>query len=171
MSFETSDAMVEMADALALDGQPDAAFDGLCSVVRRLIGVRLFSVMVLDNAAGDVARVYSNQPQAYPVGGRKPLQKLSRWGEQVLRHGQPYLGRTHADIAEAFFDHELIRSLGCGSVINLPVRWDDRIIGTINILDAEHAYDTQSLTRVQPLAPLTIAPMLLACRNLAPTGE
>ena len=40
-----------------------------------------------------------------------------------------------------FFDHALIASLGWGSVLNLPVVWDGRTLGTINLLHEEGWYD------------------------------
>jgi hypothetical protein len=59
----------------------------------------------------------------------------------VLRDHTPYLGRTAEDIRAVFFDHELIASLGCASVLNLPVVWDGRILGTLNLLHEAHWYD------------------------------
>ena len=54
---------------------------------------------------------------------------------------QPYLGRTFAEVRAVFFDHALIASLGCGSVLNVPVVWDGRSLGTINLLHEEGWYD------------------------------
>jgi len=90
--------------------------------------------------SGDSERVYTTHPREYPVGGRKALNPTP-WAEQVLRRQQPYLGRTAADIREVFFDHALIASLGCGSVLNLPVVWDGRSLGAINLLHEEGWYD------------------------------
>jgi hypothetical protein len=59
----------------------------------------------------------------------------------VLTRQQPYLGRTPADVQSVFFDHALIASLGCGSVLNVPVVWDGRTLGTINLLHEEGWYD------------------------------
>ena len=40
-----------------------------------------------------------------------------------MQGGQPYIGRNRTDIQYVFFDYELIWSLGCESVLNMPVRW------------------------------------------------
>jgi hypothetical protein len=76
----------------------------------------------------------------YPVAGRKTL-NATFWSRQVLEERRPYLGRTAADIRSVFFDHELIASLGCASVLNLPVVWNDRVLGTINLLHEAEWYD------------------------------
>jgi hypothetical protein len=76
------------------------------------------------------------------VGGRKALNRTP-WTEQVLRRQQPYVGRTAADVRAVFFDHALIASLGCGSVLNVPVVWDGRTLGTINLLHEDGWYDAE----------------------------
>ncbi|MCB1971185.1 MAG: GAF domain-containing protein [Geminicoccaceae bacterium] len=154
--------LLQLGDALADANQPTAAFDGLAAIVRQRIGCRLFTVLCRDVDTNESVRIYTSEPEAYPVGGRKTPSNLSGWGEQVLVKAQPWLGRTHEDIAWAFFDHELIKSLGCGSAINLPVRWNGNVLGTINILDAENAYSESSVKAVLPFAPLMVPPLLLA---------
>ncbi len=164
MTGDTSlaDAMMGLAEVAAVPGQPLPFYDKLSATVAALIGHRLFTLMVLDMAADEAARIYSSDPQSYPVGGRKPLGEMTGWGEVVIVGRRPYLGRTAADIRWAFFDHELIESLGCGAVINVPVQWDGQILGTMNILDAEYAYDETHLARVLPLAPVLVGPFLQA---------
>jgi hypothetical protein len=39
-----------------------------------------------------------------------------------------------------FADRALILSLGCESVLNLPVLWRGEVLGTINLLDRAQAY-------------------------------
>lgn len=150
------------AEAAALSGQPTALYDAMADATRALIGHKLFTLMFLDAARNEAARVYSNQPDAYPVGGRKELGEMTGWGRHVLDGRQPYLGRTVDDIRWAFFDHELIVSLGCGAVINIPVLWDGAILGTINLLDAEGAYSDRHVAPLLPFAPLLVAPFLQA---------
>jgi hypothetical protein len=73
------------------------------------------------------------------VGGRKRFADTP-WSRRVLREGTPYIGNTAADIREVFFDHELILSLGCASVLNVPVMWGGRVFGTMNLLHEEGWY-------------------------------
>lgn len=169
------EAMTRLAAAAAAPGQPAPLYDALSDAVGRLIGHRLFTLMALDLERGEAARLYSSLPQAYPLGGRKPLGAMTGWSEIVIAGRRPYLGRTAEELRWAFFDHALIASLGCGAVINLPVLWDGRILGTMNILDVERAYDETHLARVAPLAPFLIAPLLQASASrhdkATPGGE
>jgi hypothetical protein len=77
----------------------------------------------------------------------------------VVIDQQPYLGRDAEAVAEVFGDHELIASLGCGAVINIPVVDGDRTLGVVNLLDAEGAYDEASVVAAAPLAALALEPL------------
>lgn len=145
---------------LARPGQPDVLFDALSARLREVVGFRLFTLLFVDG--DEVARIYSNQPEAYPVSGRKTMGPTP-WGAHVIKGRKPWLGRGRADIEWAFYDHELIASLGCGDCINLPVVYDGETVGTFNLLDAEGRYDETHLAAVLPFAPLAV-PGFLAAR-------
>ncbi len=146
---------------LAEPGQPETLYRALEAETQRLVGHRLFTLLYVDGP--DVARVWSSHPAEYPTSGRKTMGETP-WGAQVLRQGLPYLGADKAGIRWAFYDHALIESMGLGSVINLPVRYNGETIGTFNLLDVEHHYDQAALERVLPLAPLLVAAFLEARR-------
>lgn len=170
MPYTDADCIAQLnrcAQAAASLGQPEALYDALSDATKALVGHKLFTLMFLDTARNEAARVYSNQPDAYPVGGRKELGEMTGWGRHVLEGRQPYLGPTEADIKWAFFDHELIVSLGCGAVINIPVMWNGVMLGTINLLDSEGAYNEAHIAPLLPLAPLLITPFLQAIDDAA----
>jgi GAF domain-containing protein len=148
-------AVGTLAAALEQPDQPRTAFATAEAVCRGLIGHRLFTLLVHDEAAGEVARIYTSHAEEYPLSGRKAMRDTP-WGRHVLHARRPYLGRTAADIRWAFPDHALIASLGCGAVINLPVVYDGRLLGTVNLLDAEGAYQGRHLELVRPLAALLV---------------
>ena len=129
-----------VAAVATLPGQPQALFGALEAALGAVLGHRLFTLMRYHARTGESERIYTSHPREYPVGGKKALNPTA-WTEQVLRRQQPYLGRTPADVQTVFFDHALIASLGCGSVLNLPVVWDGRVLGTINLLHEAHWYD------------------------------
>jgi len=110
-------------------------------------GVILFTASVIADGATTMARVYSSHQEVYPVGGRKTLdgQTSPIWFEQVVRGGQPFLGRDLEAVRTFFFDSAVIESLGCGAIINVPVRHEGETIGSINFLDREGAYDERSV--------------------------
>ena len=125
-----------------------------------IIGHKLFTLMVIDRTTNEAARIYSSDPVAYPVKGRKPLGQLTDWGAQVLDRGQPYIGYDAEDIRSTFFDHETIARLGCASVLNLPVFSDGAVIGTVNLLHEEAWYHPEHASRAAPFTAL-LAPSYL----------
>ncbi len=157
---ESLAALCDCTAAMGLPGQPRTGFDALEVALGRLIGHKLFTLMVLDTEKGEAERLYSSQPDAYPVRGRKPLGEMTEWGRHVIEGRRPYLGNTAADIRWAFFDHELIASLGCGSVINLLVTFNGVLLGTINMLHEENYYGDCDLEIGAPFAQI-LTPLYL----------
>jgi GAF domain-containing protein len=155
-----TDPLAVLAASLAAPGQPQTLFAALERETQALVGHKLFTLLFVDGA--DVARIYSNRPGEYPVSGRKTM-GATPWGKHVLEEQRPYLGRDREAIRWAFFDHELIGSMGLGSVINVPVIYDGTTIGTMNLLDAEHHYRAEHVAPVARLAPLLV-PAFLAAR-------
>src|SRR4029079_18710478 len=66
-------------------------------------------------------------------GGRKP-KKVTAWTQHVLTEMKVFRGGGPADIVAAFDDHETILGLGLGSVLNIPVVFKGRCLGTMNLL-------------------------------------
>jgi hypothetical protein len=134
----------DVAAATAARGQPDASFAALDRAMAAVLGHRLFTILQFDPEKGESERRYSSNPTAYPVGGRKPLNPTF-WSKQVLIEHRPWIGYDAADIRAVFYDHELIASLGCDAMLNLPVVHDGRALGTINISNAATWYDESDL--------------------------
>ena len=154
--------MTDLLSLLAEPGQPETLYRALQAETQRRVGHRLFTLLYVDGA--DVARVWSSHPAEYPTSGRKTM-GATPWGAHVLAGGQPYLGTDRSGIRWAFPDHALIESMGLGSVINLPVRYDGQTIGTCNLLDVEHHYDQGKLEAIAGLAPLLVPAFLEARRQ------
>jgi hypothetical protein len=148
--------LAAVAAAMAKPGQPVATYAALETATKAVLGHTLFTILKLHADSGESERVWTNQPAAYPVAGRKALNPTF-WSRHVLEERRPYLGRTAADIRAVFFDHELIASLGCASVLNLPVLWDDRVLGTINLLHEAEWYDEGDATLGRAFAALAVA--------------
>jgi hypothetical protein len=140
--------------------QPRTLFAALDEALGSAIGHKLFTILTYDDATGEAARVYSNLPGPYPTGGRKRLAH-GPWTEAVLDRGEAYIGRTQDDLRIVFSDHELIASLGCASVLNMPVRWRGRTLGSLNLLHEAHWYGDGDVAACLPFAQLTL-PALLA---------
>lgn len=126
------------------------AWAALQALAREIIGAKLFTIMTVDMEKELAGRVYSSDPVAYPVSGTKPI-RYDSWFEVVHRQRQPFIANTIAEIAEVFPDHETIWSLGCGSVVNLPIEIGGKMVGTVNCLDAEHHYGEARVARLHHL--------------------
>jgi len=140
-------------------GQPETGLRALDLGMAAVIGHKLFTVLLNHPRAQESERRYTNQPAAYPVGGRKPVSPTP-WTERLFVARQPYIGKTAEDIRSVFFDHELILSLGCASVLNVPVVWDGRTLGTINLLHEAGWYDEVDVPVGQLFAALAIPALL-----------
>jgi hypothetical protein len=143
--------------------QPAATFRAVDRALARSPGTILFTVLVHHPGLRQSERFYSNMPDAYPVGGRKPVTD-SAWMQRVIFAGEPYIGRTREDIRDVFFDHELIWSLGCESVLNMPVRWAGQTVGTLNLLHRAGHYGPEHLDSVRLAAHLALPGLLQIAR-------
>ena len=147
-----------VAAAATLPDQPARLFAASHAALGAMIGAKLFTILkVLPD--GSTERMYTSDPAAYPLSGRKPRNETP-WYENVILARRHYLGPTKAHVREVFFDHELIFSLGCGSVINILVLYDDRVLGTVNMLHEEHWYRPEDLMRAEPIAAMLIPALL-----------
>jgi hypothetical protein len=159
------DELAMATQALVRSPSPAALYGAVDAAVKRLIGHRLFTLLVVVEGGAEVERIYASNPVAYPLTGRKAMGPTP-WGDHVIKGMQPWHGRTMADIRWAFPDHALIESLGCGSCINIPVIVLGRMIGTMNVLDAEHAYDDAAVKHLSLFAPILSLPFAEAARAI-----
>jgi len=155
--------------AFAAPNQPVPVFLALQTIVREEVGANLFTLMMFDARSQLSRRIHSSHPQEYPVSEVKPL-SAGLWSRTVVEKRMTFVANTIEAIAEVFPDHELIRSLGCGSVVNLPVVFDGAVIGVANALDKPGHYTPERVERMERLAPFA-AIALLAAHIVAPTSE
>jgi hypothetical protein len=148
----------KIAAAAGLPDQPAPIFTAVHRALGSLIGAKLFTILkILPD--GSTERMYTSDPATYPLSGRKPRNETP-WYERVILARQHYFGPTRAHIREVFFDHELIFSLGCGSVINVLVLYDGRVLGAVNMLHEEHWYQPEDPVRAEPFAAMLIPALL-----------
>jgi len=152
--------LAAVAVAMTRPGQPAATYAALERATDAVIGHKLFTILRYHATTGESERVWTNQPTAYPVAGRKALNPTS-WSRHVLHERRPYVGRSADDIRAVFFDHELIASLGCASVLNVPIVWADRVLGTMNLLHEASWYDDADATIGLTFAALAVAALAI----------
>ncbi|WP_430449289.1 GAF domain-containing protein [Rhodophyticola sp.] len=156
-----------LADLATARNAP-AVFAALHAFSNAILPVRLWTVMTVDESAGLARRAYTNMPGAYPVSGTKPIVR-NEWFDIVQGRHECFVANTLSDIARVFPDHELIGSLGCASVLNLPVVAGGEILATVNLLDGEGFFTPDRVTRLADGLALPALTAMLAARHLSST--
>jgi hypothetical protein len=113
----------------------------------------LFTVTTVDLDEGVARRVYTNRPKQYPVSGTKPIHR-DEWFHIVHDQRRRFVANTIEDIAKVFPDYELIKSLGCGSVLNLPIFLRNELVATVNMLAEEQHYTAERVAVAEALLPV-----------------
>lgn len=155
--------LLAVARAMRSPASPEATLTALDAAMGATIGHKLFTCLLHHPAARESERRYTNQPAAYPVGGRKPVPD-SAWARRLFVEREPFIGYTADDIREVFFDHALIASLGCASVLNVPVVHDGRTLGVLNLLHEARWYDEADAPLAQVFAALAAPAFLKLAR-------
>ena len=161
--------LARVAEALGREGQPAALFAALDQAMAATLGHRLFTVLRYHPDAQESERLYTSQGAAYPIGGRKAVRPTPSTA-CVFGERRPYIGRTAADIRASFPDAELIFSLGCESVLNLPVVFDGRVLGTVNLLHGAGWYGEADVPLGLLFAALAV-PGYLVAAGLTPAKQ
>lgn len=142
-------------------GPTEALFAAVDRALAETVGHKLFTLLYVAPDGKRVKRLYTNMPKEYPVGGYKPVTE-SDWHRRVIGERRAWVGYDDKDVQWAFFDHALIRSLGCESAVNQPVVYAGRVLGTMNLLDAAGHYTEADPARLEPFAALLVGPFLEA---------
>ena len=151
--------LAALAAASEAAGQPAATFGAVEALSAATIGHRLFTIMRFDATRSEVGRVHTSLPSAYPVGGRKQKPE-SAWSNQLLRDRQVFRATGPDEIRAAFDDHATILGLGLGSILNVPVTFDGRCIGTMNLCHRAGWYTAEDEPTGKLLAAFLV-PVLL----------
>ncbi len=145
--------------ALKQPGPPQTFFKILDKALADTVGHKLFTLLYVAPNGKRVKRLYTNMPKEYPVGGYKEIGSTP-WHKRVVEERRAWVGHNADDIRWAFFDHELILSLGCESAMNVPVVYAGKLLGTMNLLDKAGHYADSDPTKCEAFAALMIGPFL-----------
>jgi hypothetical protein len=155
--------IADIAAIQALTGaEPDrmAIYKAIERIAAETVGFVFLTTLRYNEAEACVERLHSSNEGAYAVGGRKPLSKVKA-SHLALDSGEAFLAADRVAVKEAFFDHELIFSLGSTAILNAPIRHAGRRLGTLNFCGVEHTYGSDEVRKAKLLAGLLI-PSLLA---------
>ena len=153
-----ADAIARFDASIAEAKGADAAFSALQALAQATVGAKLFTYMTVDMENEVARRAYTSDAANYPTSGTKPI-RYDSWFDIVHKERRYFVANTIADIAKVFPDYELINSLGCQSVVNMPVVLGGELVGTVNMLDVEGYYTPE---RVQVIREVIAVPAKLA---------
>ena len=153
-----ADAIARFDAAIAEATGAEAAFAALQALTQATVGAKLFTYMTVDMANEVARRAYTSDPVSYPTSGTKPI-RYDSWFDIVHKERRYFVANTIGDIAKVFPDYELINSLGCQSVVNMPVVLGGELVGTVNMLDVEGYYTPE---RVALICEVLAVPAKLA---------
>lgn len=157
------DRLADFAAELGAARSGKEAYAALHRLFDGAVGARLFTVTTVDLDRAEARRLYTSDAVTYPVSGAKPI-VVDPWYELVIVGHESFVKNTLAEIAEHFPDHATIGSLGCGSVINLPVMLAGAVVATVNCLDVEHRYTPERVAIAEALRVHALAAYLAAAR-------
>lgn len=165
---------VPLCDALSRASNFDAAMAHIEAARLSVLGPGLLTVNLNATTPDDppdevqLQRLWSSDPQAYPVAGRK-RKTLTPWTRQLLVRAEVFIGEGDEALAQVFDDHALISALGLRAVVNVPLLEDGRCAATFNVLVTRARWTPQEIALVRLLA-LLATPWVLRARSGAVSG-
>jgi hypothetical protein len=152
----------DIADVSKLSAEASGA-EAVFRLVERIsaetMGWRLFTILRYVEAEGVVERVFSSEPETYPVGGRKRLASFPT-NHGAMQQGEVFLAATKASVRETYADHESLFALGVTAILNVPIRHAGHRLGTLNLCGEEGMYGAAEVGRGRILGGLLV-PWLL----------
>lgn len=120
--------------------------------VRDMLGVAACSIWLFDPQTGDLVCRQSAGPGSEMMCGWRlePGQGVADW---VARHAQSLIVEDTDAEQRHMRDVELQTGLGARSLIGVPLRVPERVIGVLELVSTEvHAFDIDALAVLEPLA-------------------
>ena len=152
--------LAALADLSAAAHEPRQLCAAVDALVQAVIGHRLFTILRVHPGGTEVERVYSSDTAAYPVGGRK-TKRGTPWSRVVLDQGEVFVARTADEVRDTFDDHALIFSLGVGSIMNVPIGYRGRRLGTMNVSHAAGWFRAQDEAAGRLIASALVPALLV----------
>ncbi len=161
--------LARLAALVAEPTEPRVVFAAADRLVASTIGHRLFTVTRVHPATQEVERLYTSDPAAYPVGGRKPKRDTD-WGRIVLTEGRVFVAATPEEVRRHFADHARLAGLGIGAILNVPIAAAGRVRGVMNVSHRAAWFTAEDVERGRVIAGLLTPALLVAAPDAAPAA-
>nr|WP_315591956.1 GAF domain-containing protein [uncultured Cupriavidus sp.] len=142
-------------DKLRAATSPVAVLDAIGQATLDIVGPGLLTINAWHARTGEIQRLWSSDPLAYPVGGKKQKGDTA-WTRQLLVRGEVFVGEGDAALAAVFDDIATIRGLGLNGVVNVPLCHGGAVIGTFNYLAGVEFWTAEDITALRVLAQFAV---------------
>ena len=132
-------ALAGHARDLALAGDRQAQWDVISNLLQDCFGHKLFTALLYLQDHKLMKRLHTSDDTISPLGGFKATGN-GPWSRLVLEEGRLYVA-SNDDVRTVFSEAPMLIERGLQSAFNIPVRHAGRVIGSLNMLAARHAYD------------------------------
>lgn len=139
LSTQDLEALAAALSSTAVPEAPHPMLHSLDVITQRAVGHRLFTALRYDLEAGLAYRLYSSAPSLYPATGTKEIATAPAL-RNMVQNGRPLLTPDANAVRQNFPDADAIFSLGCASILNIPVYGQGRLLGQINLLHGENHF-------------------------------
>ncbi|WP_241082995.1 GAF domain-containing protein [Achromobacter xylosoxidans] len=160
LSAQDLEALAAALSRTAVPDEPHPMLRSLDGITQRAVGHRLFTALRYDLDAGLAYRLYSSAPSLYPATGTKEIATAPAL-RNMVENGRPLLTPDADAVRQNFPDADAIFSLGCASILNIPVYGQGRLLGQINLLHEENHFTAAQIpfcTGLAVLAALAFLP-------------
>ncbi|WP_454766778.1 GAF domain-containing protein [Cupriavidus campinensis] len=144
-----------LCDRLRHAATPVEVMDAVGQATLDLLGPGLLTINAWHAQTGEIQRLWSSDPAAYPVGGKK-VKGDTAWTRQLLVRGEVFVGEGDAALAAVFDDIAVIRGLGLNGVVNVPLCQGGHVIGTFNYLAAVERWTAGQVTVLRLLGQMAM---------------
>ncbi|EHK63387.1 GAF domain-containing protein [Achromobacter arsenitoxydans] len=128
------------ARALGMARDSQAQWGAISALLEETFGHKLFTALLYLEEHRLMKRLHTSDESISPLGGFKATGN-GPWSRLVLEEGQFYVASNEDDVRTVFSEAPMLIDRGLQSAFNIPVRHQGRVIGSLNMLAARHAYD------------------------------
>ena len=149
-------ALLNIINSYKLAQQPDASFEIIAKSYEHLLPFIFLTYLLIDQ---DKAKRIFTTNQHYPVGAYEDLGQ-NDWTNSIIKQQRSLYYPNEQALKQGLeADYELIVRLGAASCLNVPVVFNGKTIGAVNLCAKANAYSQSQIKQAEIIA-ITLAPIL-----------